>query len=66
MLFFDGVLGYKQSFQFIDEVALNYNLLACIFPGEILNSGAAGEFDLKLMSESMNLLDKFFGLYIGG
>lgn len=65
MLLLDSELSSEQGFKLINKVSLNHYLLSCVFAWQVLNSGAAGKFHLKLMRKSMNLFDQFFRLNIG-
>lgn len=65
VLLLDSELSCEQSFKLIHEVSLHHDFFSCVLAWQILNSGAAGELDLKLMCESVDLLDQFLGLDIG-
>ena len=61
----DSELSSEQGFKLIHEISLDHYLLSCVLAWQVLDGGAAGEFDLELMSESVDLLDQFLGLNIG-
>lgn len=61
----DSELSCEQGFKLVHEVSLHHDFFSCVFAWQVLDGCAAGKFDLKLMCETVDLLDQLLGLDIG-